>query len=65
MIPEIKNMTMDEKIVLVEELWEEIEKERCSNLTNVQLEILEKRWKSHLENPTSGISLEKFISKYK
>jgi putative addiction module component (TIGR02574 family) len=64
MLPEIKNMTTDEKIALVEELWEEIEQERATNLSEVQLQILDSRWKNHLENPTSGISLERFMEKY-
>jgi putative addiction module component (TIGR02574 family) len=65
MNPAIKDMTTDEKIALVEELWEEIEKERASKLSESQLEILEKRWQSHINCPTSGISLEQFISKYR
>ena len=57
-------MTTDEKIALVEELWEEIEKERATNLSDAQKEILEARWKNHIENPTSGISLDRFTEKY-
>ena len=64
MIPEIKNMTTDEKIALVEELWEEIEKERGAVVSEKQLEILEMRRKSHVENPSSGISLQNFMEKY-
>ena len=61
----IKKISIEEKIALVEELWEEIEQERKSGPTKFQLEILEERRKKHLENPSSGISLKNFIEKYK
>jgi putative addiction module component (TIGR02574 family) len=47
MIPAIKNMTTDEKIALVEALWEEIEKERANPLSNKQVEHIRKRIEEH------------------
>lgn len=60
----IKDLTVEEKIMLVEELWEDIEKERSLGLTKAQKELLDERMRLHLNNPNEGISLEQFREKY-
>jgi putative addiction module component (TIGR02574 family) len=60
----IKDLTIEEKIMLVEELWEDIEKERSLGLTKAQKELLDERMRLHLINPNEGISLEQFREKY-
>jgi putative addiction module component (TIGR02574 family) len=60
----IKNLSVEEKIILVEELWEDIEKERSIGLTKAQKELLDERMRLHLMNPNEGISLEQFREKY-
>lgn len=60
----IKDLTVEEKIMLVEELWEDIEKERSLGLTKAQKELLDERMRLHLKNPNEGISLEQFREKY-
>lgn len=64
MDPAIKNMTTEEKLALVEELWEDIEKEWTCQIPEATHAILGERWDQHLKNPASGISLDEFISKY-
>jgi putative addiction module component (TIGR02574 family) len=60
----IKNLSIEEKINLVEELWEEIDKERTMGLSIKQREFLDERKRIHHENPNEGISIQQFIEKH-
>lgn len=60
----IKNLSIEEKIVLVEELWEEIDKERALGISIKQKELLDERRRAHFENPNEGITIEQFIEKH-
>lgn len=60
----IKDLSVEKKMILIEELWEDIEKERSMGLTKAQKELLDERMRLHLENPNEGISLEQFREKY-
>ncbi|TAD86992.1 MAG: hypothetical protein EAY75_06705 [Bacteroidetes bacterium] len=60
----IKSLSIEDKITLVEELWEEIDKERTLALSIKQRELLDERKRMHYENPNEGISIQQFIGKY-
>ncbi|HVK10519.1 MAG TPA: addiction module protein [Gemmataceae bacterium] len=65
MTPELRAavfaLPVDEKLKLVEELWDSIAEEDAPPLSAAQLEELERRWKKHLENPGSAIPGEEFF----
>jgi putative addiction module component (TIGR02574 family) len=64
MIPAIKNMTTDEKIALVEELWEEIEKERATALSDNQMRHIKNRIEEHNIQGNTGKGWEEIKLKY-
>jgi putative addiction module component (TIGR02574 family) len=61
----IRNLSIEQKIALLEELWEDIEKEQIHGLSKQQKELLDERMRQHLENPSAGISLEEFVEIYR
>lgn len=54
-------LPVDEKLKLVEELWDSIHEDELPPLSAAQIEELERRWKKHLENPGLAISGEEFF----
>lgn len=64
MIPAIKNMTTDKKIALVEELWEDIEKERAKPLSDSQMNHIRKRIEEYRINGNQGTTWEEVKGRY-
>jgi putative addiction module component (TIGR02574 family) len=64
MNPAIKDMTTDEKIALVEELWEEIEKERVHAMSDKQMQHINKRIEEHNEQGNIGKTWDDIKLKY-
>jgi putative addiction module component (TIGR02574 family) len=54
-------LPVDEKLKLVEELWDSIHEDDLPPLTDAQFEELERRRKKLEENPESAISGEEFF----
>jgi putative addiction module component (TIGR02574 family) len=65
MTPELRAavfaLSVEEKLELVQDLWDSIAEEDAPPLSAAQLEELERRWKKHLENPGLAISGEEFF----
>ena len=60
-IPQIQQLSTQEKLQLVAELWDSI----AVNPQNVPVSeeekrLLEERWQEHLRDPKSALSLEEF-----
>jgi len=67
-IPELKNLSDDEKIILIGELWDEVMTEESFSLTKEQKKELDKRINYAEENPDELIPWdevkEKLFKKY-
>ena len=65
MTPELRAavmaLTVEEKLELVQDLWDSIAEQDAPPLSAAQLEELERRWKKHLENPGLAIPGEEFF----
>jgi putative addiction module component (TIGR02574 family) len=51
----------DEKLKLVEELWDSIAEDELPPLTQWQFDEIERRWKKLQENPETGIPGDEFF----
>lgn len=58
--PELSELSVEEKRALVSELCEEIAEHEGSSPDPAIVEILERRWKDHCEDPSGSITLEEF-----
>ncbi|MBD3674594.1 MAG: addiction module protein [Planctomycetaceae bacterium] len=57
--PEIRNLSLNERIDLVEQIWESVaDEENHFELTDAQKQELERRIADHHQNPQSGRSWE-------
>jgi putative addiction module component (TIGR02574 family) len=54
-------LPVDEKLKLVEELWDSIHEDELPPLTDAQFEELERRRKKLEENPETGIPGDEFF----
>jgi putative addiction module component (TIGR02574 family) len=61
---DIEVLSMEEKIQLVERLWDDIEKERAAPLSPAQQQLLEERLAIHAKNPSAGKSWQDVKAKY-
>ena len=63
-IPEIGQLTIPEKILLVEDLWDSITADESSiPVPQSHIEELNKRYKSYKSNPGNLLSLEELKAK--
>jgi putative addiction module component (TIGR02574 family) len=60
----IKNLSLEEKIALAEERWEEIEKQRCPQLFDAQLKHIRSRVQEYEANPEKGKNWDELKPKY-
>jgi putative addiction module component (TIGR02574 family) len=60
----IKNLSVEEKMILLEELWEDIEKERSSPLSESQLNHIRSRVHDYQENKEKGKNWDELRYKY-
>ncbi len=60
----IKNLSIEEKIALLEELLEEIERERKFQLSEVQLKHIHSRFRVYETSTEKGKSWDELKSKY-
>ncbi len=51
----------DEKLKLVEELWDSIPEDELPPLTQQQMEEIERRWKKLQKNPETGMPGDEFF----
>jgi putative addiction module component (TIGR02574 family) len=60
-LPEVQALAPEEKLQLVEELWQEIagDLERLG-VTPLEKEILDQRWAAFLRDPSSALDLDQF-----
>lgn len=61
---DIKNLTVEEKIMLMEELSEDIEKERSSPLSDLQLNHIRSRVQDYQLNKEQGKNWDELRNKY-
>jgi putative addiction module component (TIGR02574 family) len=54
-------LPVEEKLKLVEELWDSIAEDEMPPLTEAQIAELDRRWKKYQENPGSGIPGDEFF----
>lgn len=58
-LPEIKQLSIPEQILLVEEIWDNIARETSQlELPEWHKAILDKRWENYLKNPDQTVSWE-------
>ena len=63
-IPNIENLSIEEKILLVEDLWELIAKDASNiGVPKSHINELEKRLTSHKNNPDKTLSFEELQEK--
>lgn len=62
-IPEIKRLSIPEKILLVEELWDSIATEEDIPVPQSHMEELERRFERHGMNPGNLLSLDELQSR--
>lgn len=60
----IKSLSIEEKIALAEELWENIENERKGYLSKEQKELLDKRVETHDNNRNAATPWSEIRKKY-
>jgi putative addiction module component (TIGR02574 family) len=60
----IKNLSVEEKMILMEELREDIEKERLSPLSESQLNHIRSRIQDYQEKKEKGKNWEELRNKY-
>ncbi|MBN2625363.1 MAG: addiction module protein [Spirochaetales bacterium] len=59
----LSNMTIEEKIILVEDIWDTIAASKeTSNLTDVQIKDLEQREEHYKQNPGTALSWDSYRS---
>ena len=59
------NLSVPEKILLVEKLWDSIAEDTSKQpMPDWKKELIEKRLDEHKQNPDSGISWEELKKKY-
>ena len=64
-IQDLKNLSLPEKILLVEQLWDSIAEDASKDpLPQWKKELLEKRLSNHKETPSSGSTWEEVKKKY-
>ena len=59
-IPQIKSLSIQEKKLLMNELWEEIRQSGEEEPDPAVIALLQSRWDHYLANPDSAITLEEF-----
>lgn len=64
-IQEILNLSVTEKILLVEKIWDSIAEDTAKQpLPNWKKELIEERLAEHKANPDSGVSWDELKKKY-
>ena len=61
---DFQTVSIDEKILLAEELWKSIETERSTSLSPTQQQLLDKRILQHQQNPIKEKSWKEIRKKY-
>jgi putative addiction module component (TIGR02574 family) len=64
--PEVRDLTVREKLQLVDELWTSIGPELATlEVTEEEQKALDTRWAAYIKNPASALTLEQFKTKMK
>jgi hypothetical protein len=64
-IPQLKNLTPEEKLTLSDELWQEVTGTTPEVVDPILVEKMESRYKEYLENPSLGISAKDMKGRFK
>ncbi len=65
-LTQVAELSLDERIVLVQEIWDRIAEDRQSlPLTEAQRAVLNQRLEAHKSNPEQVVAWEKIKSKYR
>ena len=60
-IPQLAKLSTDEKLQLVEDLWDSIASApRDLPVSDAERVLLEERWAAHRQNPDAALTLEEF-----
>lgn len=60
-LPQLAKLSAEEKLRLVEDLWDSIAASPGSvPVTDTERMLLEERWNSHRQNPGAALTLEEF-----
>jgi putative addiction module component (TIGR02574 family) len=62
-IPEISKLTQQDKRLLINELWDDIEELDAGEPNPAVVRILQERWNEFEENPSAAMTLEEFRSR--
>ena len=63
LIKTIRNLSPDERIKLIEDIWETIQSDDLPDLTPAQEKLLDQRLAAHREHPERSMSLSAFKKK--
>ncbi len=63
-INEILKLTVEERILAVEKIWDSIAEERNTPIPNWHFDIIKERISKHNTNPVNGKSWEEIKAKY-
>jgi putative addiction module component (TIGR02574 family) len=59
--PEIRSLSAQQKLQLVDELWKDVAQDlEGMGIGQMEKELLDERWSAYLEDPASGLNLEEF-----
>jgi len=62
--PEVRALTVREKLQLVDELWISVSPELAAmEVSEEEKEILDTRWAAYIRDPASALTLEEFRKK--
>lgn len=63
-IPQLKNLTPEEKLTLSDELWREVTGASPGEVDPQLVEKMEVRYKEYLDNPSLGVSEDVMKSRF-
>ncbi len=65
-LPQIRALSAEEKLQLVDELWQDVARDLESReVSAAERELLDERWAAFLRDPSSALSLEQFKARVK
>ena len=57
-IEEILKLSVEERILAVQKIWDSIEDEKLNSISSEQVHLLEERWEAYKNNPSMALSWE-------
>ena len=59
-LPQVVALSANEKLELLDELWESVASDIGAGISPEEKELLEARWTEHLANPGKALTLDQF-----